>query len=111
MSAGLNDDNDDEEGPDADPFIPQERVFSKYAAMLYSSNNQGRSFEEFKDAKFCPSCGEKVYSLFLHNKQCIVYNVYEQGNMKKEWCETSKEESYSYFYPSMYTNIPAAIVD
>ncbi|XP_052704063.1 uncharacterized protein LOC128180193 isoform X1 [Crassostrea angulata] len=60
LSAGLNDDNDDEEGPDADPFIPQERVFSKYAAMLYSSNNQGRSFEEFKDAKFCPSCGEKT---------------------------------------------------
>lgn len=60
LSAGLNDDNDDEEGPDSDPFIPQERVFSKYAAMLYTSNNQGRSFEEFKDAKFCPSCGEKV---------------------------------------------------
>nr|XP_022341506.1 uncharacterized protein LOC111135590 isoform X1 [Crassostrea virginica] len=60
LSAGLNDDNDDEEGPDSDPFIPQERVFSKYAAMLYTSNNQGRSFEEFKDAKFCPSCGEKT---------------------------------------------------
>ncbi|XP_061177862.1 uncharacterized protein LOC133186647 isoform X1 [Saccostrea echinata] len=60
LSAGLNDDNDDDEGPDADPFIPQERVFSKYAAMLYTSNNQGRSFEEFKDAKFCPSCGEKT---------------------------------------------------
>lgn len=40
-----------------------------------------------------------------------MYYVYEQGNMKKEWCETSKEESYSYFYPSMYTNILAAIVD
>ncbi|XP_048745050.2 uncharacterized protein LOC125658046 isoform X3 [Ostrea edulis] len=60
LSAGLNEDNDDDEGPDADPFIPQERVFSKYAAMLYTSNNQGRSFEEFKDAKFCPSCGEKT---------------------------------------------------
>lgn len=44
----------------ADPFIPQERVFSKYAAMLYTSNNTGRTFEEFKDAKYCPSCGEKT---------------------------------------------------
>ncbi|KAL3864299.1 hypothetical protein ACJMK2_005992 [Sinanodonta woodiana] len=57
LSAGLGEDNEED---DSDPFIPQERVFSKYAAMLYTSNNQGRSFEEFKDAKFCPSCGEKT---------------------------------------------------
>ena len=56
MSAGLEDNEED----DSDPFIPQERIFSKYAAMLYTSNNQGRSFEEFKEAKFCSSCGEKV---------------------------------------------------
>lgn len=59
MSAGLGDDNDDED-IEQDPFIPQERVFSKYAAMVYTSNNQGRSFEEVKGAKFCASCGEKV---------------------------------------------------
>ncbi|KAK3096071.1 hypothetical protein FSP39_022738 [Pinctada imbricata] len=58
LSAGLNE--EEEEDPDMDPFIPQERVFSKYAAMLYTSNNQGKSFEEFKDAKFCTSCGEKT---------------------------------------------------
>lgn len=42
-----------------------------------------------------------------------MYKVYEQGNMKKEWCETSKEDSYSYCYPSsyMYTMILAAILD
>ncbi|XP_052771420.1 uncharacterized protein LOC128211061 isoform X2 [Mya arenaria] len=57
LSAGLGDDEDED---DSDPFIPQERVFSKYAAMVYTSNNQGKSFEEFKDAKFCPSCGEKT---------------------------------------------------
>ena len=56
LSAGLEETEED----DSDPFIPQERIFSKYAAMLYTSNNQGRSFEEFKEAKFCPSCGEKV---------------------------------------------------
>ncbi|KAK3744577.1 hypothetical protein QZH41_004994 [Actinostola sp. cb2023] len=42
----------------ADPFIPHERVMSKYAAMLYYSCNHGKNFHEFKDAKFCPSCGE-----------------------------------------------------
>ncbi|KAL4231540.1 hypothetical protein ACF0H5_009121 [Mactra antiquata] len=57
LSAGLDGDEDDDE---SDPFIPQERVFSKYAAMMYTSNNQGKSFEEFKDAKFCQSCGEKT---------------------------------------------------
>ena len=49
----------------ADPFIPQERVFSKYAAMLYTSNNSGKTFEEFKDAKYCASCGEKVIISFM----------------------------------------------
>ncbi|XP_033757062.1 uncharacterized protein LOC117339522 isoform X1 [Pecten maximus] len=59
LSVGLHDTEGDEEG-DADPFIPQERVFAKYAAMLYTSSNMGKSFDEFKDAKFCPSCGEKT---------------------------------------------------
>lgn len=57
LSAGLGDDEDE---ADSDPFIPQERVFSKYAAMMYTSNNLGKSFEEFKEAKYCPSCGEKT---------------------------------------------------
>ena len=61
LSAGLEENEED----DSDPFIPQERIFSKYAAMLYTSNNQGRSFEEFKEAKFCQSCGEKVGSFLL----------------------------------------------
>ncbi|GFS07518.1 hypothetical protein ElyMa_002991200 [Elysia marginata] len=58
LSAGLEEEEISEEV--ADPFIPQERVFSKYAAMLYTTNNQGKTFEEFKDAKYCPSCGEKT---------------------------------------------------
>ena len=60
--AGLDEDQGQEEV--VDPFIPQERVFSKYAAMLYTSNNSGKTFEEFKDAKFCASCGEKARSVF-----------------------------------------------
>ncbi|KAK7110079.1 uncharacterized protein [Littorina saxatilis] len=56
--AGLDEDEGQEEV--VDPFIPQERVFSKYAAMLYTSNNIGKTFEEFKDAKYCASCGEKT---------------------------------------------------
>ena len=63
LSAGLEETEED----DSDPFIPQERIFSKYAAMLYTSNNQGRSFEEFKEAKFCPSCGEKVGNTENHS--------------------------------------------
>ncbi|PVD30283.1 hypothetical protein C0Q70_09547 [Pomacea canaliculata] len=56
--AGL--DEDDGKHNTADPYIPQDRVFSKYAAMLYTSNNSGKTFEEFKDAKYCSSCGEKT---------------------------------------------------
>ena len=69
MSMGLEEEDISEEV--ADPFIPQERVFSKYAAMLYTTNNQGKTFEEFKDAKYCASCGEKViltYTLNLSQK-------------------------------------------
>ncbi|KAH9524740.1 hypothetical protein Btru_027658 [Bulinus truncatus] len=50
----------DESESHTDPFIAQEQIFSKYSAMLYTSNNQGKSFEEFKDAKYCASCGEKT---------------------------------------------------
>ena len=41
-----------------DPFIPHEKILSKYSAMMYYSCNQGKNYHEFKDAKFCPSCGE-----------------------------------------------------
>ena len=41
-----------------DPFIPHEKILSKYSAMMYYSCNQGKHYHEFKDAKFCASCGE-----------------------------------------------------
>lgn len=47
---------------------------------------------------------EKRYIVFFYIISKCMYYVYEQGNMKKEWCETSKEESYSYFYPSIYVH-------
>ena len=56
----LPQDNEDDDTQATDPFIPQERVFAKYAAMLYTSDNNGKTFHEFKDAKYCASCGEKV---------------------------------------------------
>jgi hypothetical protein len=62
-------DDDDDENSSMDPFNVQERVFSKYAAMIYTSDNNGRTFHEFKDSKYCPSCGEKVnisWSLYFH---------------------------------------------
>ncbi|XP_063435480.1 uncharacterized protein LOC134716413 isoform X3 [Mytilus trossulus] len=58
LSAGLGD--EDEKNSEPDPFIPQEQVFSKYAAMVYTSSNNGKSFDTFKEADFCPSCGEKT---------------------------------------------------
>ena len=79
LSAGLGDDEDEDE---SDPFIPQERVFSKYAAMVYTSNNQGRSFEEFKDAKYCPSCGEKVQFNFDIQTRHL-YTFYLTQSQKK----------------------------
>lgn len=71
---------------------------------------KGDLLKSSKMQNFAPAV-EKRYIVFFYIISNALYNVYEQGNMKKEWCETSKEESYSYFYPSMYTNIPAAIVD
>ena len=59
LSAGLDDDDEDDLASN-DPFIVQERVFSKYAAMMYTSDNNSKTFNEFKDAKYCGSCGEKV---------------------------------------------------
>ena len=41
-----------------DPFIPHEKIMSKYSATVYYSCSQGKNYHEFKDAKFCPSCGE-----------------------------------------------------
>ncbi|KAI8789062.1 hypothetical protein BgiMline_000923 [Biomphalaria glabrata] len=58
LSAGLE--VDDSLESHFDPFIAQEQIFSKYSAMLYTSNNQGKTFEELKDAKYCASCGEKT---------------------------------------------------
>ncbi|KAI0233898.1 hypothetical protein LSAT2_015868 [Lamellibrachia satsuma] len=60
LSAGLDMDDDDDDNPALDPFIPQERVFCKYAAMIYTSNNGGKNFHEFNEADYCPSCGEKT---------------------------------------------------
>lgn len=71
---------------------------------------KGALLKNSRMQNFAPAV-EKRHIVFFYIISNALYNVYEQGNMKKEWCETSKEESYSYFYPSMYTNIPAAIVD
>ena len=43
-----------------DPFTTQERILNKYSAMLYTSDNNGKTYFEFKDANFCSGCGEKV---------------------------------------------------
>ena len=45
---------------EADPFIPQENIFSRYATMIFSSNDNGHTFVECDSAKYCYSCGEKV---------------------------------------------------
>lgn len=42
------------------PLIPQEQTTSKYAAMMYTSNDGGRSFYGLKAAQHCSSCNQKV---------------------------------------------------
>ncbi len=58
LSAGLDSRDDDEGGPD--PFGVQERIFSKYAAMLYTSSNNGKTYHELQGSLYCDSCREKV---------------------------------------------------
>lgn len=60
VSASIHEEESEDDAGGMDPFVPQERIFSKYAAMLYSSDNNGRTYHEFKDAKYCSSCLEKV---------------------------------------------------
>ena len=55
---GLELEEDEDKG--RDPFIVNERFFSKYAAMMYTSDDNARTFHEVKDARYCASCGEKV---------------------------------------------------
>ncbi|BFZ01755.1 hypothetical protein BsWGS_04794 [Bradybaena similaris] len=43
-----------------DPFVPHETVFSKYAAVIYTSIDHGKTFEVLKEINFCLSCGEKT---------------------------------------------------
>ena len=60
METGSGGADDGDDVVEVDPFVPHEEIFNKFAAMLYTSDNNGKSFYEFKDARFCPSCGEKV---------------------------------------------------
>lgn len=58
-----------------DPFVPHETVFSKYAAVIYTSIDLGKTFEVLKEIKFCLSCGEKVSCLneTINNTECNNY--------------------------------------
>lgn len=60
VDSGLEEDNSKLTDPTSDPFNPHERVLSKYSAMIYTSVNGGKSFDEINCAKFCKSCGEKT---------------------------------------------------
>ncbi|XP_065184896.1 uncharacterized protein LOC135815512 isoform X3 [Sycon ciliatum] len=44
----------------AESLIPNESLISKYGAMMYTSTNQGKTFAQMKDSRFCSSCGEKT---------------------------------------------------
>eukprot|EP00794_Sanderia_malayensis_P005469 gene5469-6153_t len=47
-------------GKTDDPFIPHENILSKYSAMIYTSCNEGKTFYEMPDTKFCESCAAKT---------------------------------------------------
>ncbi|EDV22850.1 uncharacterized protein TRIADDRAFT_58487 [Trichoplax adhaerens] len=61
-----------------DPFVPQEQVLNKYAAMIYASTDNGKTFLPITDAKLCTSCGEKTI-LCPHkvNKDAFTVNLPE----------------------------------
>ena len=44
-------------------YAPQERVLSRFACMLASSNN-GRAWTDFDLAAYCDSCADKVFPRF-----------------------------------------------
>ena len=73
VGGGESFDNMDLLASEVDPFIPQEAILSKYSIMVYTSNNQKKTFHELKDAKFCASCGEKVgFIWFMSNNPLAV---------------------------------------
>ena len=43
--------------------------------MIYTSNNNGKSFYEFKDAAYCSSCGEKVLTMFCFVRFRNVFSI------------------------------------
>ncbi len=45
-------------------YAPQERVLSRFACMLASSNN-GRAWTDFDLASYCDSCADKVVLFFF----------------------------------------------
>nr|XP_002121447.1 uncharacterized protein LOC100177030 [Ciona intestinalis] len=60
IESGLEEDTTPLVDPTSDPFNPQERLLSKYSAMIYTSVNSGKTFDEISFAQFCQSCGEKT---------------------------------------------------
>ncbi|XP_076812117.1 uncharacterized protein LOC143459041 [Clavelina lepadiformis] len=60
LESGLEEDTTPLVDPSSDPFNPQEKLLSKYSAMIYTSVNSGKTFDEITSAKFCVSCGEKT---------------------------------------------------
>ena len=45
---------------ESNPFIPHERMFSKYAVMLYYSQDAGKNYYIHQDCRYCESCHDKV---------------------------------------------------
>lgn len=53
-------------------YAPQERVLSRFACMLASSNN-GRAWNDFDLSSYCDSCADKVFhqnQLFFDRSIC-----------------------------------------
>ena len=74
LSADLEEEPEEEKSQ-MDPFSLQERIFSRYASMLYASDNNGKTFHEFKDAEYCKSCGEKVKKLVLEVSNVDLFSL------------------------------------
>jgi len=91
-----------------DPFVPHENILNKYASMVYTSCNEGKTFYEIPDAAFCESCGvktlicphlvterERIFSLPKHCTHIKVVRPKIKSTKKRKRNKSESKKIYS----------------
>ncbi|XP_067940341.1 uncharacterized protein [Watersipora subatra] len=83
-----------DEDYESNPFIPHERIFSKYAAMLYYSQDGGKNYYIHQDCHYCDSCHEKTiacpHKLLGENKVILMPHKVTHIRLKRPSVMISK---------------------